>query len=242
MATAALGLIGPLMSGLAGLFGGGTQQTTNTSGTSTQNQQYNNSGSTTPNLNPLQQQLAKMFSQGTMQNYMNGTNLSPYTTQGMQQIGQQGAMNQQTISNSLAARGLSYSPAAGNMLGANLMNTGNQQNQFLQGIPLLQHQLQQGNLQQMMTAFGTQPYGVNTTGQGTSTGQTAYNGTQQVQGNPLGGLFGGLGAGLMAPQGAGGQSSLSSLLAALGLGGNGMSGAVTTNGIGTMANSNGGTT
>ena len=220
----------PIISGLAGLFGGGSTKQTNTNSTTnqsqTQNQGYNNTNTSTPNLNPFQQQLAGMFSQGAMNQYTNGTNMAPYTSQGLQQIQGQGNANSKTISNNLAARGLSYSPAAANTTTQNTLNTGGQMNSFLQGVPLLQHQLQQGNLQQLMQAFSTQPTGVTTSGSGDSTGMSSgtstMNGTstQSPPGGPLAGLFGGAGAGLAGP-GAGGQSNLANILNMFGLGGGG---------------------
>jgi hypothetical protein len=219
----------PIISGLAGLFGGGSTKQTNTNSTTnqsqTQNQGYNNTNTSTPNLNPFQKQLAGMFSQGAMNQYTNGTNMAPYTSQGLQQIQGQGNANSKTIANNLAARGLSYSPAAANATTQNTLNTGGQMNSFLQGVPLLQHQLQQGNLQQLMQAFSTQPTGVTTSGSGdatgTSSGTNTMNGTstQSTPGGPLAGLFGGLGAGLAGP--ASGGSNLAAILSMFGLGGGG---------------------
>jgi|ERR1035437_6306389 hypothetical protein len=216
----------PIISGLAGLFGGGSTKQTNTNSTTNQsqnqNQNYSNTNTSTPNLNPFQQQLAQMFTQGSMDQFKSGTNMAPYTSQGLQQIQGQGNANSKTIANNLASRGLSYSPAAANSTTQNTLNTGGQMNSFLQGVPLLQHQLQQGNLQQLMQAFSTQPTGVTTSGSGdatgTSTGTSTMNGTstQSTPGGALAGLFGGAGAGLAAP--ASGNSNLSSILKMFGIG------------------------
>jgi len=221
----------PIISGLAGLFGGGKQGSTSTSQqgstSQTQNGNYNTFGSSTPNLNPYQQQLQKLFTQGASNNLNNSTNLSGYSNAGLAQIGQQGSANNQQISNALAARGLQYSPVAGNALAQNTINTGNQENSFLQSVPLLQTQLSQQALQQAMQAFSTQPYGTSTTGGGTNwgatTGSSQQYGTGSQYGDPLAGLFGGLGAGLAAPMNpggaAGGGSVLSNILKGLGIGG-----------------------
>jgi hypothetical protein len=226
----------PIISGLAGLFGGGstkqtqTNQTTNQS--QNQNQTYGNTNTSTPNLNPFQQQLAQMFTKGAMDQFQSGTNMAPYTSQGLQQIQGQGTANSKAIANNLAARGLSYSPAAGNAMTQNTLNTGGQMNSFLQGVPLLQRQLQQGNLQQLMQAFSTMPTGVTSTGtgeaSGTSSGTSTTNGTQtqSTPGGLLSGLFGGLGAGLAAPNAnPGGESNLSAILKMFGIGGSGASAA-----------------
>jgi hypothetical protein len=213
----------PIISGLAGLFGGDSTKKTTQNGTQTQTQSGTSSqtGSSTPNLNPFQQQLAQMFTQGAMKQFTDGTNLAPYQSQQLQTIQGQGTANSKTIANAAAAHGLSYSPAGQNGQTANLVNTGNQMNTFQQGIPLLQHQLQQGNLQQLMQAFSTQPTGVTTTGtgttSGTSTGTSQMNGTESTPGGGLSGLFSGLGAGLGAPA-QGGGSNLSSILNQFGLG------------------------
>ena len=218
------GFVMPLISGLAGMFAGNAQKKTTTDSTTNSSQQQSGSSasSTTPNLNPLQQQLAGMFSQGAMNQYTNGTNMAPYTSQGLQQIQGQGNANSKTIANNLAARGLSYSPAAGNAATQNTLNTGNQMNSFLQGVPLLQHQLQQGNLQQLMQAFATQPTGVSTTGSQTASGTgTSNTNATQIQSTPggmLSGLFSGLGAGLGAPT-PGSGTNIGSILSTLGLGG-----------------------
>ncbi len=199
------GFVLPIISGLAGLFGGGQQgQTqTNSNQSGTQNQQFSSGGSTNPNLSPYQQQLAQLFTQGSINQYGQGTNLAPYTSQGLQQIQSGGAAQRKMTDNVLASRGLSYSPAAATADTQSSINTGNQMNQFLQGVPLLQHQLQQGNLQQLMQAFGVQPTGVTSTQSGTSQGQSQQQGnsTSTQFGNPLGGLLGGFGAGAAAPGG-----------------------------------------
>src|ERR1035437_2782150 len=87
----------PILSGLTGLLSGGSTKQTNTNSTTkqsqNQNQNYNNTNTSTPNLNPFQQQLATMFSQGAMNQYTNGTNMAPYTSQGLQQIQGQGNAN-----------------------------------------------------------------------------------------------------------------------------------------------------
>lgn len=219
------GFVLPIISGLAGLFGGGKQQTTNTNTTTNQQNQtgFNNAqnSSTTPNLNPLQQNLVGNFTAAANKNLSNATNLTPYTEAGLGQISGQGSLNTQAISNSLAARGLQYSPVAGTALAQNTINSGNQANSFLQSVPLLQTQLQQQALQQAIGAFSAQPVASssigNQSGQGFSNTQGQSQGTQTQYGDPLAGLFGGLGAGLAAPNGSGGNN-LSSILKALGIG------------------------
>jgi len=216
MATALIApLLGAVLPGLAGLFGGGKQNQINSNSTTNTNQHQNYSGTntSTPNLNPFQEQLARMFTGGAMDMYNKSTNLAPFSTQGLQQIQGQASGNSRAISNNLASRGLSYSPAAANAMTQNTLNTGNQMNSFLQGIPLLQRQLQTSSLDELMKAFGSMPFGntQNTSGQQDMTGTSTMQGTNVQQGNPMAGLFGGLGAGLFAP-GQNGGSNLSNII------------------------------
>lgn len=220
--------IAPIISGLAGLAGGGVQQKVNTNtsqnqqGSTEQNQQGQTSGTVNPNLSPLQQQLSSLFGQQATNLASSSTNLAPYTAGGLQQIQGQGGANNQILQNLMASRGLSYSPAGTAAQAQNTLNTGNQANTFLQSIPLLQRQLQQQSLSGLISSFGALPTGTSSTGASSafgsgssqSSGQANQNST--ISGNPLGGLLGGLGAGLFAPSGGGGGSNLSSIIGSLG--------------------------
>ncbi len=204
------GFVLPVISGLAGLFGGGSTQKTQsqTSG----NQQGQTFGSSTPTLNPFQQSLAALFSRGAMDQYNQGTNLAPYTSAGLQSIQGQGNQNSRAIANNLATRGLSFSPAAGSATTQNLLNTGNQMQGFLQQIPLLQHQLQSQNLDQLMRAFGSMPFGQDTSGTSNTNTSGTTNSVQSTPGGGLAGLLGGLGAGLAGPNQGGTGNQLQSIL------------------------------
>lgn len=212
----------PLISGLAGGLGGLTQQTNHGSynGTQTQSQSGTQTQSTSPNINPLQQMLAQLFSKGSANLYNQSTNLNPYTQQGLEQIGATGSNNANAMANAMASRGLSYSPAAATAMNMNRINTGNQQNQFMSQIPLLQRQLQGNALTQMMQAYQTQPYGVTGTGSSNMTGTTTSSGTQtgNISGNPWAGGIAGLGAGLAAPSSPGGPTNLANIFSNLGYG------------------------
>jgi hypothetical protein len=192
----------PLASGLAGLFGGGTQQKQATSQTSSGTQTTNGStsSSTTPQLSALQTQLSNQFGQGLINQYNQGTNLQPYEAQGLQNIqaGNQAALK--ATNNQIAARGLSFSPAAATAETAQNINAGNQTSQFLNSIPLLQRQLQQQNLQQLIGGFSALPTAVSSQGTSnqTQTSNTSTQGNGAISGNPTAGLFSGLGAGLAA--------------------------------------------
>lgn len=211
----------PLVSGLAGLFGSSNKSTTNnqsnsTNQTQTQNQTQGQSGF---NYNPLQQSLMNNFSNSANNQLNSATNLNPYTSQGLQSIQGQGAANQTALSNNLASRGLSSSPAAATALTQNTLNTGNQSQNFLSQIPLLQNQLQTQAQTNAENAFRTP--GVATTISGSSGGTTLQQGgtqgTSTTTGsvNPLAGLLGGLGGGLAAPSGGADGSNLASILSSM---------------------------
>ncbi len=208
------GFVLPVISGLAGLFGGGATQKTQSQTQTSGNQQGQTFGSSTPNLNPFQQSLAALFSRGAMDQYNQGTNLAPYTSQGLQQIQGQGNQNSRAIANNLATRGLSFSPAAGAATTQNQLNTGNQMQGFLQQIPLLQHQLQSQDLDQLMRAFSTMPTGTDSSGDSNvnTTGTSNTNSTTSTPGGALAGLFGGAGAGLAGPNSSGTGNMLQTIL------------------------------
>lgn len=234
-------LIPAAIGGIAGLFGGAKQQETKTSGTITNNSSgsstLNNNQSTTGTnqvthqLSPFQQQLAQLFTKGTADQYNKATDLSGYTQSGLEGINKGSDLANQTIKNTLAARGLSWSNAAGNADVMQQQNRIGQQEQFLQGIPLLQRQLQSQALGQVIQGFSALPTDTSTTATGTTTGSqtgtTQQNSTQNqqgtnlVSGNPAAGLASGIGAGLLGP-GQNGDSNLSNLMSRLfGGGGNG---------------------
>lgn len=191
------GLI-PFLAGGAGALGSSGTVTTNGTSSMTGSSSGTSSGTTTPVLSPEQQAIAKLFTQGAQNQYNQGTDLTPYKFSGMQQINQQGNNNAAQIANSLASRGLSYSPAAGTAETQNILNTGNQQNQFLSSIPLLQRQINQGNLQQLISSFSALPTGSTFSGSQNQQQQQnqTMNQTQKTQQSPWAGLLSGLGAGI----------------------------------------------
>ncbi len=182
--------IAPLIGGLAGLFGGGKQQKTQTSGTisntgtGTFNQQGTSTGSTTGqhqdvfgsqtqnvhNLSPFQQMLAQRFTSGAGKLADQAADMSGYTAGGLQGINQGANANTNVINNMLASRGLSFSPAAATAQTQNLANTQNQQSQFLQQVPLLQRQLQSQANTGLEQAFSTLPVDTTQTTAGGSSG------------------------------------------------------------------------
>lgn len=182
MAALALPLLSTGISALAGLFGGKPKTTTtNTNSTNT----------STPNIGANQQSLEDQFTQGITKQ-MQGTDLTGYTGQGLQQINQAAGVGDKMSQNILAARGLSNSPYAAALTNQNNNNRLNQSSQFLNQIPLLQQQLRQQAIQQAISGSTAIPFG--TTGS-TNTTQTTSGGG----GSPVAGALSGLGAGLNAP-------------------------------------------
>ena len=220
MAALAAPLVGSLVSGLAGLFGGGPQQKIKTEGTISNQQSgsFNQSGSSSPNLTPLQEALIRQFTGGASDLFSQSQNLDPYAASGLKQINSGSDIIKNILQGNLANRGLSFSPAAGTAETQNELNRVNQGSQFLQSLPLLQRQLQQGSLDQLMKAFAIIPTGTTTTGSGTTDQSSIQHqsGTNLVSGNPTAGLFSGLGAGLLGPNPQGTGNNLSSIIGGLG--------------------------
>ena len=210
--------IGSAIGGLAGLFGGGKQQKTQTSGTITNSGTQNQTGTfgtsgqqtgfSSPNLSPLQQALIQQFT-GTASNLnRQAADLSGYKAQGLSDINDTSNAASQALRNNLATRGLSFSPTAANAETQQRIGLAGQQSQFLNSLPLLQRQLQQQSLQQLMNAFQVIPTGTTTGGTtsqsgttnetGTSNSTQTQQGTNLVSGNQMGGLFSGLGGGLFS--------------------------------------------
>jgi hypothetical protein len=192
----------PLISGLAGLFGGGTQQKQATSQQSsgTQTTAGTTSQSTTPELSSEQQQLSNAYGEGLINQYNQGTNLSGYEASGLQNIQSSNAAAAKATNNQIAARGLSFSPAAATENTAENINAGNQTSSFLNSLPLLQKQLTSQNLQQLIGGFSALPTAVSSNGTSnqTQTSNTSTTGNGAISGNPTAGLFSGVGAGLAA--------------------------------------------
>lgn len=200
-------LIGGIGGGLAGLFGGGKQQQTQTNGTITNNTSSTSNGSysNNPVFTGLQNALINQFTSGAASLYNQSTNMAPYTASGLQQINNTANASATAENANLAARGLSFSPAAATAQTQGRQAQAGQQSQFLNSIPLLQRQLQQQSLGQLMQAFQVIPTGsTGTTSQtGTQTGTQTQQGTNLVSGNPLAGATSGLVSGGLSGYGLG---------------------------------------
>lgn len=189
-------------------------------------------GTNVHNLTPLQQMLATQLGTGASNLANTATDMSGYTNNGLQGINDASGAQSIALKNILASRGLSYSPAAANAEVGNQQNRLNQQTSFLQGIPLLQRAQQERAQTGLVNAFSALPTDTTTTSdtQGTyqneNQGATSFdnsnysntdsetdaknksntNQTGTVSGNPIAGLLGGLGAGLVSPNGSGGNN------------------------------------
>src|ERR1700742_225509 len=98
------GFVLPIISGLAGLFGGNSTQKTNSSFSNNTSSNTNSSGSTTPNLSPLQQQLSQLFG-GQVAGMSNNTSnvLNAYEGGALQNIAGAGQVQTNTLNNILAS-------------------------------------------------------------------------------------------------------------------------------------------
>ena len=202
MATAIL----PIISGLAGLFGGAPKTTTtnsNQQGTSNSSQSGTTSGSSTPNLSAIQQLLAQITGSTAINNLTNPQNTfgpnSPYAASGLQTINQN-ANNAQIIAKNLQAQnGTEYSPYSAYAQSIPQNARVAQSTQFQEQLPLLAQQMQTQNLQNAMNVFG--PVGTSSTGTTSGVSNTAsqqsgsQTGTSTSPNQMLPGLFSGIGAG-----------------------------------------------
>lgn len=186
MAALALPFLSTGISALAGLFGSKPKPVvTDTNST--------NHLSTNPNIGANQQNLIDQFTQGITKQ-MQGTDLTGYTGQGLQQINQTAGVADKMSKNILAARGLSNSPYAAALTNQNNNNRLNQSSQFLNQIPLLQQQLRQQAIQSAISGSQAIPFGQTTDGSSTQHSVQSGGG-----GSPVAGALSGLGAGLNAP-------------------------------------------
>lgn len=202
-------LIGTGISAAAGFFGGGDKKQ-DTSST----QQSNSSSTSTPNLSPQQQSLINQIIKGASDQYNQSQDLSGFTAGGLQNINNNSNIQSKTVSNLLASRGLSYSPAAVTALSNPESNKLSQSSSFLNSIPLLQRQMKEDSLTTLMKSFGLLPTSVTNTSSSSSSG----TGQQVQQGNPIAGALAGAGAGLYS-------SGLGGILGNLFNGGGGNNGA-----------------
>lgn len=201
-----------LLSGLAGVGGGllNRPQTTKIDNTTTTNNSSTGSvtGSSLPVYDPNQLQMRNFL----INQFYNQTNpaaihglVNNTINTGVNNINDAAGPQQQALQASLAARGLSYSGAAGTaeaqQQSGRIRDIFNLQNQA----PLLENQLRQGNLTSFADFFKGLPTGTATQGtsQENTTGTTHQVGTQTGSGNVAGGAVSGAGSALALMYGLG---------------------------------------
>jgi len=158
MASFAIPLALAGLSGLAGFFGGKPKVTNQTQDTtSDQSQTGSYSQYQTPELSAEQHSLLQTLLPGLISRYKSGPqDLTSYAAGGLRDINTGSDLKMKGIQNMLAARGLSYSPAAMvPQMGEESSRVGQQAN-FLSGIPLMQRQMQGEDLQNLLK--GSQLY------------------------------------------------------------------------------------
>lgn len=187
-----------LVAGISGLLTALFPDTTTQSGTTNSSgaQSGSSSSSSTPTMSSLQQMLSQMFGSAAMNQYTQGSPGVVQATkqQGLQAIGQTEQAATTNVSNSLAARGLGYSPYASTALAQPAIAAAGQQSSLLSSLPMLQNSLNLQNIGALEGAEGaTGPEGttsnaisnLTTSSTGSTTGKTQNQGI-------LGSLFGGL--------------------------------------------------
>lgn len=143
-----LGPIGSIGDILGGLFG----STTNTSSNTSYNQ--------TPTYDPTTERLRQQLIAAQQANLGKDVDLSGYQSQGLSTINQGYDAANKALQQTLASRGLTYSPMAGSSTAA--LNTARigQGIQFQNQIPLLAQQLYQQKLASALQTFAANPYSV----------------------------------------------------------------------------------
>ena len=213
MAALAAPLVGIAGSLLGGLFGG-KPATTNVSSNTASSSTGSGASTSAPVLDPGQIALKNaILGSGTQQLTSAPADLSGIQSQMLQNTNTGYNSADQVLRQTLAARGLSYSPLAGaaeSSLGTQRIGAGIN---VLNQMPLLREQLYQQRLQNALNAFRGIPFatrGTTNFNQGGNQYMTGVS-TQTNPGGMLGGLFGNLGS--TAPMfgdlfGGGGQVSL----------------------------------
>lgn len=216
MAGFAIPLITAGISGLAGLFGNrkaartGTDQTDITNNSSTQA-----NSSTTHNFTGEQKTLVDQIMQSIAG--QKPFDASGYTANGLQSINSGADALQRSLKNTIAARGLSFSPAGFNPLAQAESGRIAQQNQFLETIPQVQQQYDTTNLENTLKAFGVMPTDSSTTGTSATNSTGSSDRTYVLPGSGVAGALGGVGSALATPYNADGDTGLESILNSLGI-------------------------
>lgn len=195
MATMAIPIIAGLLGGLGGLFGNRPKQTTQditSSGKESQTGTSSGTGLQMPELSGLQQTAQDTFLRALMDKIRGGTDLRGYQAGGIQDINQGYNLKQQALQNILAARGLSYSPAAGTAQGGLESQRIGDVTRFNQQMPMVQRQMSIEDINNLIQGFMSTPKGVRTTSTQDYSTNRDYSGTQHSVGTQPGDMMGGL--------------------------------------------------
>jgi len=189
---------------LASLLSSRKKQATQESST-TQNSsgtQFTDSSSM-PLLTPEAQGAYSQLFPALQNRVQQGADLSGYRDAGLRNINTTGEGARNRLTQALAARGLSNSPASVALMARQGDAQASESSNFLNNIPLLQRQMQGQDLDQLLRAATALPTGMRNSGATTTTGTATSRstGTTTQPSDMLGGLFSGLGQGLASTYG-----------------------------------------
>lgn len=201
------------ISALAGLLGNRKkqqQQRSHRTGTNTQTQQFNQTSTTMPTLDPLQSTLRDTLFRGYMRN-LNYDRAAPNIVdaglaEGVQNVNRGANAQRKILMNAFAARGLKGPQAAAVRSGIESERIGNVTRILNQRGALIDSLMRQrlGEASQFLASL---PTGQTTTSSGSSTGTTNIDetteGTLTDPGNPTAGFFGNMAGALAGFYGAG---------------------------------------
>ena len=204
MAAFAIPLIMGGLGALGGIFGNRPKQTTQTQDMTTSGKESQTGSATgTSEMNPvlsaLQQTSQDTFLRSLLDRIRSQTDLRGYQAGGIQDINQGYNVKTQALQNMLAARGLSFSPAASTaQMGLESGRLGDI-TKFNEQMPLIQRQMGIEDINNLIQGFLATPKGSRTTSAQDYTTNRDYTsqshgtmvGTQP--GDMMGGLFQGLG-------------------------------------------------
>jgi len=188
MAAFAAPLVISGISALGGLLG---NRDKNVQSSSTTDHNNTVTGSSTPTLDPYNQQLRDTLIDYYRRSLDDDTDLSGYKANGLATITSAGKARTNMIKNSLASRGLSFSPQAALAPAMSESARIGDSAQFINTVPMLAQQLKQQRLNDAANFQRGLPVGTSTVG--TDTGRTQMAGTNVQPGNPAGGAVGNLG-------------------------------------------------
>jgi hypothetical protein len=194
--------IGGIASILSGLFGNRPSTVKTTFDNTTENQGSQNTsqaGYSTPQLDPMTGILQKYLINSILERGLNvDKEAESYKTGALENINQGADIKRQLMQNTLASRGLQYSPNATNAYNNLDSERVNQGTTVMNQMPLIKNQLFADILKNALGVFSAQPVGQSYQNQNDTSmyGKThaTGSGTQAQPGNMLGGFMTGLGS------------------------------------------------